>query len=188
MYKNSQDFSFTKILEDNWLTIRRELEQLSDRSFVEWPEKHLYQDGWDIFGLYAFGMKLDKNCQLCPETAKLVEQIPHLVSAGFSSLKAGTHIKPHTGYPDGVLRCHLGLIVPNDCGLRVGDETCSWQEGKTLIFDDTTEHEAWNRSDQTRIVLLLDFKYPVEVENVTSLEDTSILELLKGALPFIKKK
>ncbi|MFN9859842.1 MAG: aspartyl/asparaginyl beta-hydroxylase domain-containing protein, partial [Pseudanabaena sp.] len=66
MYKNSQDFPFTKILEDNWLTVRRELEQLSDRSFVEWPEKHLYQNGWDIFGLYAFGMKLDKNCQLCP--------------------------------------------------------------------------------------------------------------------------
>ena len=188
MYKNSQDFPFTANLEANWLTIRRELEQLSDRSFVEWPEKHLYKDGWDIFGLYAFGMKLDKNCQLCPETTKLVEQIPHLVTAGFSSLKVGTHIKPHTGYPDGVLRCHLGLIGCDGCALRVGDETRGWQEGKTLVFDDTTEHEAWNRGSQTRIVLLLDFKYPVEVENINNLEDKSIMELLKGALPFFRKK
>ena len=52
MYKNSQDYPFTKILEDNWLTIRQELEQLSDRSFVEWPEKHLYKDGWDAVSGY----------------------------------------------------------------------------------------------------------------------------------------
>ena len=26
------------------------------------------------------------------------------------------------------------------------------------LFDDTIEHEAWNRSDRTRVVLLLDFR------------------------------
>jgi len=57
-----------------------------------------------------------------------------------------------------------------------------------LVFDDTTEHEAWNRGTQTRIVLLLDFKYPVEEEKSNNLEDKSVMELLKGALPFFKKK
>lgn len=190
MYKSSQDFPFTADLEANWITIRRELEQLSDRNFVEWPEKHLYKHGWDIFGLYAFGMKLDKNCQLCPETTQLIEQIPHLVTAGFSSLKVGTHITPHTGYPDGVLRCHLGLIGCDGCALRVGAETRGWQEGKTLIFDDTTEHEAWNRGTQTRIVLLLDFKYSPDSKDTDShnLEDKSIWELFKGVLPSFNKR
>ena len=104
---------------------------------------------------------IKKNCELCPETTKALESIPDLVSAGFSSLAPGTSIAPHTGYPDGLLRCHLGLIIPTDCALRVGDQTHSWTEGKCLVFDDTEEHEAWNKSDQTRVVLLLDFKAPV---------------------------
>jgi beta-hydroxylase len=90
---------------------------------------------------------------------RLLERIPNLVTAGFSSLRPGTQIAPHTGYPDGVLRCHLGLIVPdNDCGIRVGAEIRHWEVGKCLIFDDTLDHEAWNNSDRTRIILLLDFK------------------------------
>jgi ornithine lipid ester-linked acyl 2-hydroxylase len=160
VYKNSQDFEFTARLESNWPIIRQELEQINRRDFISWPEKHLYGKGWDIFGLYAFGMRLGKNCNLCPETTKLVETIPGMVTAGFSSLLPGTHIAAHTGYPDGVLRCHLGMVGCDGCSLRVGDETHNWQEGKCLVFDDTTEHEAWNRGTQTRIVLLLDFKYP----------------------------
>jgi ornithine lipid ester-linked acyl 2-hydroxylase len=103
---------------------------------------------------------IDKNCRLCPETTKLVETIPGLVTAGFSALAPGTHIAPHTGYPEGVLRCHLGLVIPEDCAIRVRDNTRSWQEGKYLVFDDTWEHEAWNKSDRTRVILLLDFKAP----------------------------
>ena len=86
-----------------------------------------------------------------------LEQIPNLTTAGFSALAPGTCIAPHTGYPDGVLRCHLGLVIPPDCALRVGDDVQAWENGKCLIFDDTAEHEAWNRSDRTRVVLLLDF-------------------------------
>lgn len=161
MFHNPADFEFVSALEANWLTIKKEIELVNQRDFIEWPEKHLYGKGWDVFGLYAFGLKLGKNCNLCPETTKLVEAIPGMVTAGFSSLVPGTHIAPHTGYPDGVLRCHLGLIGCDSCALRVGDRTESWTEGKCLVFDDTTEHEAWNRGDRTRIVLLLDFKYPL---------------------------
>lgn len=165
MYYNSADFEFTSALEATWQVVRQEIEQINSRDFVEWPERHLYGKGWDIFGLYAFGLKLAKNCELCPESTKLIESIPGLVTAGFSALKPGTHIAPHTGYPDGVLRCHLGLIGCDGCALRVGDETRNWQEGKCLVFDDTTEHEAWNRGNQTRIVLLLDFKNPALVSD-----------------------
>jgi ornithine lipid ester-linked acyl 2-hydroxylase len=159
-FYETAEFDFALNLEANWEKIRAELAALKGEHFIDWSERYLYKEGWQTFGLYAFGVKIDKNCQLCPETTKLVENIPGLVTAGFSALAPGTHIAPHTGYPDGVLRCHLGLVIPEDCAIRVSSTTRSWQEGKCLVFDDTLEHEAWNKSDRTRVILLLDFKAP----------------------------
>lgn len=160
MFFQNREFEFTLNLEANWQIIRQELEQLLPENFTAWPEKEIYNRGWDVFGLYAFEKKVEENCQLCPQTTSLVEQIPGLTTAGFSALKPGTHIQPHTGYTNAVLRCHLGLIVPDNCAIRVGDRTKTWQEGKCFIFDDTFEHEAWNYGETTRIVLLLDFINP----------------------------
>ncbi|WP_287128099.1 aspartyl/asparaginyl beta-hydroxylase domain-containing protein [Candidatus Cyanaurora vandensis] len=161
IFYEAEQFSFVQTLETHGSQVQAELDQLAPQNFIAWPEKYLYGKGWDIFGLYAFGIKIAQNCRLCPRTTALVEGIPDLVTAGFSSLAPGVAIAPHHGYPDGLLRCHLGLRVPPDCALRVGLETRRWQEGRCLVFDDTTEHEAWNRSSQQRIVLLLDFKAPV---------------------------
>jgi beta-hydroxylase len=163
-YPNER-FPFTRALEAGWETARQELLDLEDAQFLDWPERHLYGEGWSVFGLYSFGIKLDKNCRLCPRTARLVEQVPNLVTAGFSRMLAGTHIQPHTGYPEGLLRCHLGLVIPDRCAIRVGDWTRSWREGQCLVFDDTVEHEAWNESDRPRVVLLLDFRAPHLVVN-----------------------
>jgi ornithine lipid ester-linked acyl 2-hydroxylase len=157
-FYESKEFPFAALLETNWRIILGELEQIQSKHFIPWSEKYLYKDGWSIFGLYSYGLKIEKNCGLCPETTKLVERIPNLLTAGFSALAPGTHIAPHTGYPDGVLRCHLGLIIPDNCAIRIGVETRTWQEGKCLIFNDTIEHEAWNCGDRQRIILLLDFK------------------------------
>jgi ornithine lipid ester-linked acyl 2-hydroxylase len=159
-FYEAAEFDFALHLETNWEKIREELAALKGEHFIDWSERYLYKEGWQTFGLYAFGVKIDKNCRLCPETTKLVETIPGLVTAGFSALAPGTHIAPHTGYPEGLLRCHLGLVIPEDCAIRVRDNTRSWQEGKCLVFDDTWEHEAWNKSDRTRVILLLDFKVP----------------------------
>ncbi|HLP89573.1 MAG TPA: aspartyl/asparaginyl beta-hydroxylase domain-containing protein [Nostocaceae cyanobacterium] len=160
MFFNPEQFEFATRLEQNWLVIRQELEQLKPKNFIDWPEKDIYNQGWEVFGLYAFGQKIAENCNLCPETTKLIETIPGMVTAGFSSLAPGTYIGPHFGATKAVLRFHLGLMVPEQCAIRVDKETRSWEEGKCLIFDDTFEHEAWNRSDKTRVVLLLDFKRP----------------------------
>jgi beta-hydroxylase len=80
--------------------------------------------------------------------------------AGFSRLAPHTHVKPHAGWAASVYRMHLPLVVPPGCRLRVAAETRTWQEGRCLIFDDTVEHEAWNDSDLSRGVLLLDFLRP----------------------------
>jgi beta-hydroxylase len=160
MFYSVDQFPFVRMLEVNWSTIRDEYSRLAASDFMEWPERHLYNKGWEVFGLYAFGRKIEQNCKLCPETTRTIESIPGMVTAGFSQMAPGTHIAPHVGYTSAVLRCHLGIIVPEDCALRVGSETRTWQAGKCLIFDDTVEHEAWNRSDKHRTVLLLDIKRP----------------------------
>jgi beta-hydroxylase len=157
MFMNPADYPFLAELEKEYLPIRKEMDSLSPRSFTEWPQKFLYESGWNVFGLYAYGKKLSQNCSLCPHTTQAVEKIPGLFIAGFSWLDAGTHIKPHVGYT---------AVVPEGCVIRVGNESQSWQEGKTLVFDDTTEHEVWNRSSGTRVVLLLDFRRPGQEQDV----------------------
>lgn len=157
MFHDPVAYPFTSTLEGGWLKIREELENLHRSNFIPWPERFLYGQGWDVFGFYAFGKKIPRNCELCPETTRLIEQVPGLTTAGFSSLAPGTHIAAHVGYTSAVLRCHLGLVVPDGCTMRVGSETRQWQEGRCLVFDDTVEHEVWHRGDRPRVILLLDF-------------------------------
>ena len=154
------DYPFTKILEQAYPVIRREMEAVSMDRYKPWYEKDLYTNKWLVFGLFAMGNKLNANCEICPETVKLLEKIPGLTTAGFSCLEPGTVIKPHEGFSKMVLRCHLGLSVPQPetCALKVAGVEGRWQEGKCLIFDDTLTHEAWNKGDKPRIVLLIDFK------------------------------
>src|SRR5215217_7132517 len=164
MFQDPALYPFAAELERNWEIIRDEMIALRSRGFIAWPEKSLYgENGWSTFGLYAFGQQQTANCALCPRTTALVESVPGMSMAGFSRLAPGAHIKPHVGYDEYsryVLRLHLALETNGECAIRVADETRSWREGKTLIFCDAVEHEAWNRGQTTRTVLLLDFKNP----------------------------
>ncbi len=145
-------------LQANWRAVRAELDALEGAGFMAWPEHDIYAGDWSVFPLYKFGERLAPTCAACPRTTALIEAVPGMVTAGFSRMTPGTHIKPHTGYTGAVLRFHLGLTEARDCGLRVGDETRGWHPGSAFVFDDTQEHEAWNRGDEIRTVLLLDFK------------------------------
>ena len=159
MFLSTSHFPFVKELEANWQTVRREYLKLLPEHFTPWPERQIYDGGWEVSPLFLYG-KIQKNmCSLCPRTTALVESVCGMTSAGFSKLAPKTHITAHRGYSHELLRCHLGLIVPKNCSLRVGDETRTWREGECLIFDDTTVHEAWNNSGSQRIVLLIDFKH-----------------------------
>ena len=160
MYFDVAKFPFVATLTQNWRAVCSEFDRIAPENLMPWPEEFLYDKGWDVFGLYAFGVKFTTNCQRCPETTRLVETIPGLRTAGFSLLQPGTHIRPHVGYTNAVLRCHLGLVVPETCAMRVGAEVRTWQEGGCLIFDDTTEHEVWHRGASPRAILLIDFARP----------------------------
>jgi beta-hydroxylase len=120
-------------------------------------------DKWKTFVLYVYGEKIAANCLRCPETTRLLEAIPGMRTAFFSILAPGKHIPPHTGPYGGVVRYHLGLVVPRNkecCRIRVGSDHAHWEEGRSVVFDDTYSHEVWNDTDEERAVLFVDFERP----------------------------
>ena len=134
---------------------------------------------WDGFFFYRHGKRYDAHCASCPKTNAVLDRMPlsrireHGPEALFSVLKPGSHILPHQGVTNTRLVTHLPLIVPKDCAISVGGELHVWQEGRSVTFDDTFVHEAWNRSEQTRVVLIMDLWNPdltlAEREAVTAL-------------------
>lgn len=168
----NQQFEWVKILEDNWSKIRQELdeilkyrEELPNFQDISPEQSAITQDDrWKTYFLYGYGFKAEQNCARCPETTKIIEQIPGITTAFFSILSPHKHIPKHRGYYKGVIRCHLGLIIPQPffkCKMRVGNDIRFWQEGKTLIFDDCYQHEVWNDTDEIRVVLFLDVIRPL---------------------------
>jgi ornithine lipid ester-linked acyl 2-hydroxylase len=164
-------FPWAQEIERDWRTIRAELEGVLTRK-EELPGFHelstdvltISRDrGWKTFLLCGYGFHSDNNIRLCPETWRNCRKIPGLITAMFSILEPGKHLPPHRGPYNGVLRLHLGLIVPEPrerLGIRVADRLYRWREGEAVIFDDAYEHEAWNRTDATRVVLFVDFIKP----------------------------
>ncbi len=96
----------------------------------------------------------------CLEAAPLMRMETRAPNVLFSQLLPGAHIRPHTGFINARLICHLPLIVPEGCALRVGNQERPWVRGKICVFDDTIEHEAWNRGTSRRIVLIFDVWRP----------------------------
>ncbi|MEO6582546.1 MAG: aspartyl/asparaginyl beta-hydroxylase domain-containing protein [Sphingomicrobium sp.] len=121
---------------------------------------------WGAFHLWKEGERFDDACARAPQTAALVETLPicHIKGRApnvfFSILKAGSHIPAHTGVTNVRSVVHLPLIVPEGCEFRVGGEKRRWVRGEAFAFDDTIEHEAWNRGKRDRAVLIIDVWNP----------------------------
>jgi aspartyl/asparaginyl beta-hydroxylase (cupin superfamily) len=121
---------------------------------------------WTAIHLLQNGRRVETNAKHCPKTLAAVARMdqPHVPGASpnamFSLLAPRTRIPPHTGVANTRLVCHLPLIVPPNCGFRVGATTRDWSVGEAFVFDDTIEHEAWNDSDELRVVLIIDLWPP----------------------------
>ncbi len=168
----SGDFPWTALLEGQWQLIRSELEQVMlqrDRlpafhQILDEVRSITTDDQWKTYWLLGAGMDCSENQLRCPETTALLRQVPGVLTAFFSILAPGKRIPPHRGAYNGVLRCHLGLIVPEPAervAIRVGNQICHWREGQTLIFDDSFNHEVWNDTSGWRVVLFIDFARPL---------------------------
>jgi len=171
-FVDTQHFPFLQRFEEHWEEILAEVrELLKYREHIPGfqevsPDQYKIatEKNWRTLFLYGFGQRIEGNCRQMPRTAELIGRVPHIHTAWVSILAPGYHIPPHTGVTKGILRAHLGLIVPADrenCWIRVGDERRSWEPGKIFVIDDTYEHEVRNDTDEERVVLLLDFNRPM---------------------------
>ncbi|MBD1913130.1 aspartyl/asparaginyl beta-hydroxylase domain-containing protein [Leptolyngbya sp. FACHB-16] len=172
VFFTNEQFPFSYELEANWKVIREELDQVMLNvddlpNFHDISPRQVRIAGdnlWKTYFFWAFGFKSKANCDRCPETVKLLKKVPGLKVAFFSILAPGKHIPEHRGKHKGLIRYHLGLKVPEKkeaCRIRVADQFAHWEEGKSLIFDDTFYHEVWNDTDEYRAVLFLDIARPL---------------------------
>jgi aspartate beta-hydroxylase len=196
-YYDAKEFAWIAPLQARWQDIAAEAEvQLASRASVEpflqfdAPEQvHHYLGSsaerapqWDAFFFFRNGKRFDDNHRLCPITSEALAQVPlvniadHAPEICFSILAPGTHILKHFGVTNARLVTHLPLLVPPDCALNVGNELHHWSPGQCVVFDDTFEHEAWNRSTLTRVILLMDAWHP----DLTECERIALTVLIEG--------
>ena len=119
---------------------------------------------WRMLVLKHEGSWVGEHRDSSPGTVAAVAAVPDAVGAAFSVLEPGARLPVHRGPDPGVLRYHLGVVVPDPpelCGLRVGETELQWREGGSLMFDDAALHTAWNRTDQDRVVLAIDVPKPL---------------------------
>ena len=132
----------------------------------QWRELDHNRD-WGSFFLWRHGARDAAGCARMPRTAALLGQLPLLdiarrgPNAFLSRLAPRTRIPAHNGVTNARVTVHLPLIVPEACGFRVGGETRAWREGEAWVFDDTIDHEAWNDSDEPRLILIFDVWHPM---------------------------
>ena len=165
-------FPWIEAIEADWRAIRAELDEVLGAETVI-PAFHeitpevrtiTTDDQWKTFMFLGYGLRSDINMRRCPRTAAALKRIPGLRTGMFSILSPGKRIPRHRGPYNGVLRLHLGLIVPEPrerCWIRVDDTLCNWSEGKALVIDDMYPHEVHNDTDGRRVVLFVDFDRPL---------------------------
>lgn len=171
-YFDTADFDWVAEIEAGFDAIRAELNHvLADRDQIPnlqdlSPDQAVLTEGpdWKSLIFHAYGRAVPANCLRCPRTAQLLQRIPGMKSAMFSILAPHKRLPEHRGPYKGVLRYHLGLLIPEPpeaSGIRVAGETRHWAEGRSLIFDDSHVHDAWNGSNAHRVVLFVDLLRPL---------------------------
>lgn len=160
---DSSAFDWVQTFESNAEQIRQEFLAIKAAgAFEPHPQKLADQGSWNTYYFHSNGVRYDEHCEACPVTASILDQIPGATTAGqayFSVMSGGTHVKPHSGPTNTRIRCHLGLVVPDACTIRVRDQYLKWKELGCIVFDDSVDHEVWI-SDEERAVLIVDLWHP----------------------------
>jgi len=169
---DSHTFPWVKDVEADWRLVRAELDQImtyrdqipSFHEIIKEVSTITTDNDWKTYFLMGVGMETGENARRCPNTMQVLKKIPGITTAMFSILSPGKHIPPHRGPYAGVLRLHLGLLVPEPrekVRIRIGNQCYAWEEGRCIIFDDTYNHEVWNDTNGYRVVLFVDFQRPM---------------------------
>lgn len=160
-----------KELEDNFIEIKKEVESILARYddlvvFQSVSPNQAYipiDNKWRMFFFKAMGIKFKQNQAVAPITASIINKHKDICSAYISVLGPNTYLNPHKGPWSGIVRMHLGVVVPGhkQCTLLVEEEPYYWEEGKVVLFDDTYEHMALNSTNKPRAILFLDIMRPL---------------------------
>ncbi|MCZ6854696.1 MAG: aspartyl/asparaginyl beta-hydroxylase domain-containing protein [Gammaproteobacteria bacterium] len=172
VFFDAADFDWVSDLESHWSEIRAELDEVLEHpdrvprvgEIVEKDQKLSADTDWKAYFLCGYGHTFEENTARCPQTTRLIERVPGIRTAFFSILAPGQQIPEHRGPYCGLLRYHLGLMIPeprDGCGITVAGETRHWDEGKSLMFDDSFRHHAWNNTDSVRAILFIDVVRPL---------------------------
>jgi aspartate beta-hydroxylase len=164
-WHDPRQFTVAADLQERFGEIKAEALNLSERFFHEEAEEIGRTGSWQVAMFFEQGRRNDLVCAQCPTIAGVLERHSCVRrSAGLiylSRMGPNTHVVAHQGNSNVRLRCHLPLSIPDgDCAIRVGSDTRRWEEGKCIVFDDTFEHEVWNRTSRDRMVLLIDLWHP----------------------------
>lgn len=188
----AQQFYWTSKLEENYSVILEEFKKYYTKDNIPFfddispPQKTIVEKNkWKSLILFAFNKINPAYETAFPKTNTMIHAIPGITSAMFSVLDKHTHIKPHRGVYKGLLRFHLGIIIPvekNNCYIIVNGNKRYWETGKCMVFDDTYIHEAFNNSEEERIILLIDFLRPATNEWKNKINKWIIFLLSKSPL------
>ena len=189
-----QDFDAVRMLEAAYPAIRDEALQLRSTERLDYsraarpwrsalqPSTLLRPDAapgtWTVYLFQHMGVDVEGVKACCPRTRAVIDALPRACTDYpwgdfiFSAMSARSHLRPHCSIDNLRVRIHLALAIPEGCRIRVGDQTRSWQEGRCLAFEDSFEHEVWNRSGTRRVVLIADLWHPdltdIEIEALTA--------------------
>ena len=152
--------------------IRRELDHIlmkeeaipPFRDFAPGHERIVEAQDWRSFFFWGYGYPVEPNIARCPNTARAVARVPGLVSAIYSIVAPGAHIRRHCGVNKSIMTAHIALKVPGDaerCRMEVDGVHIVWREGEAVVIDDTYPHEVWNDTNESRAVLLIQFRRPL---------------------------
>ncbi len=163
-------------------------------NWQDWPEYELWdlkknpKSKWTILPFMAFRKWHNKNINLCPKLYNLLKKLePKLVNAALSKLGPNTKLDYHYGWgnlSNHVLRCHLGLIIPNNAFVYCRnsehdkfDNVVKQEVQKWIVFDDSKWHSADNQdTNNDRIVLILDMIRPEHIETgISNVKDSQEL-------------
>ena len=195
---DAAEFPWARRFEDNHAVLRAELEAFLAQQRVTFtnyvgPILHEQADAgdWHVLYLDYRGHRWDDHCRMFPKLMELVDAVPRRSGTVFvSRLTPGTHIPKHCGSTNTQLTCHFGLIVPDGVEMRVCREIRGQVEGQCSVFDDSFEHEVWNRGTSERYNVFIQFWHPdlsdEEIAGIQRLEQLPqiqnvIAQYLEGA-------
>ncbi|MBD1573108.1 aspartyl/asparaginyl beta-hydroxylase domain-containing protein [Vibrio sp. S17_S38] len=172
-FVDRKHFPELDILQNNWELIRDEALALYENGHIaiknDLPSSSFYKDNrWTSFYLKVYDCDISSARELAPKTMELIDQVPGMNLALFACLNPGKKLGKHHDPFALSLRYSLGLNTPNskDCAISVDGQWRTWNDGESILFDETYAHHTHNDSDTPRIILMSDIDRPLKSKTV----------------------